>query len=138
MYCSETSCVVGKLCYYSFMTRKEGMEHGASLREEGEDAVRSFLLLLSKKRFDQALAIEGIPDEVFGRPEVMKAGRDAMVLALNIGEPEDAWNMKTAFHLDDEVLKDSEVIAALERKLEHYERGGYREGAQKLRERYGI
>lgn len=120
------------------MKEKEGIVGEALVHKEEGDGAASFLLLLSKKRFDKALTVQGVPDEVFERPEVREAGRDAMILALNIGEPEDAWRMKEAFRLGDDVLDDEAVSAALKRKLEHYKRAGWQEGVRRLKERYGL
>jgi hypothetical protein len=116
------------------------MLYASSTHRAGFDAHAQFYALLAQGRYDRALALredpkDGIGKEVFLLASVKEAGREAVLLSIRIGNPEDPKRFQKRFRLPNTIWGDSEVKHQLILKLVLWESAGH-PGARRLRKLY--
>lgn len=116
------------------------MLYAPSVAREGFDAHARFYAFLAQGRYDRALDLRedpknGIGKEVFLLSSVKEAGREAVLLSIKIGNPEDPKRFQKRFRLTSAIWDDPVIQRALRQKIKMWEGAGHT-GAARPRKLY--
>jgi hypothetical protein len=99
-----------------------------------------FVNLLRQVRPDKArkfLCVNKVADTVFELPEVKELVKNAVLLAVRLGNPEDARTFQRAFRAPESIWNDPLILQGLRKRLQYWEEIGHSR-AKELRALYPV